>query len=143
MTPYAISSPSRQKDGKLPSSSSMIQQEQTCTCVLQQPHFTSLTRVDGRHVEHKNDWDGSSHPPCLPSEFCGIWVDFLVQRATLWFEENFELRIEWENSDSTLILTRIFHRFFKKKTLEFPIYINPFLFTVEGGISFILAKIYI
>uniref|UniRef100_M1D7Z2 Uncharacterized protein n=1 Tax=Solanum tuberosum TaxID=4113 RepID=M1D7Z2_SOLTU len=61
----------------------MVQQEQTCSCVLQQPRFPSLTRVDGRHGEHKNDWDGSSHPPCPSSEFCGIWVDFLYNRAAL------------------------------------------------------------
>ncbi|KAL3341796.1 hypothetical protein AABB24_026026, partial [Solanum stoloniferum] len=72
---------------------------------LQQPRFTSLTRVDGCHVEHKDDWNEPSHPPCLSSGFQGIWVEFLYKRAALWLLEDLELRIEFENFDSTLILT--------------------------------------
>jgi len=58
---YATSSPSQVKiDGKLPSSSSMEQQEQTCSCVLQQPSVKPSTLI-------------------FSSWFPGIFVEILYQ----------------------------------------------------------------
>ncbi|KAH0669299.1 hypothetical protein KY285_025434 [Solanum tuberosum] len=58
---YTTSSPSQVKiDGKLPSSPSMEQQEQTCSCILQQPSVKPSTLI-------------------FSSEFPGIFVEILYQ----------------------------------------------------------------
>ncbi|KAG5614852.1 hypothetical protein H5410_014676 [Solanum commersonii] len=98
-----------------------------------QPRLIALVATRWQHVKHKEDWDESKPSTLLPFGFSGI-LDEISYKTQLFSGpgEDFQFGICGE--------FRFYppsHLNFRpstpKRTPIFPIYINPFYFTVKGG----------